>query len=120
MSGARLVVAPVAGPETEAVLPVCGELDLDGEALIIQAVDGRLGAGHRKIILDCSRLMFCDSRGLNALLAVRQQVQDAGGTFVLARVTGRFQSVLTLVDADQIFTIAPTVAHARLLPGGAS
>ncbi|MGX1884835.1 STAS domain-containing protein [Streptomyces sp. NPDC055287] len=111
--GARLVVAPAVVEKAGAVLPLSGELDMDGEALLTNAVENLLSMGTRQVILDCSRLTFCDSRGFNALLAARQQVQDAGGDLALAGATDRVQDLLFLVGGDLIFTTALTVDEAR-------
>ncbi|MEU9984561.1 STAS domain-containing protein [Streptomyces sp. NPDC050856] len=112
----RLVITP-AVVERDAVLALAGELDMDGEAVLAEAVDELIRAGHRRVVLDCAGVEFCDSRGFNALLLARQAVQDTGGALTLAAASERLQSLLTLVGAQEIFTLATTVEEARLLLG---
>ncbi|MDN3296589.1 hypothetical protein QWM81_21565 [Streptomyces ficellus] len=54
-------------------------------------------------------------RGSNALLTVRQATQDAGAALALAAISGRLQSLLSMVGAEMNFNIAPAVEQARLL-----
>ncbi|GGX48176.1 STAS domain-containing protein [Streptomyces chryseus] len=110
----RLVITP-AVVERDAVLALAGELDLGGEAVLARAVSKVLDAGYRRVVLDCADISFCDSRGFNALLTARQATHEADGVLALAAVPERLQHLLTLVGAEEIFTLASTVEHARLL-----
>lgn len=118
MSVERLVITRTV-VERDAVLALAGELDMGGEALLAGAVGETLESGCRRLVLDCADLSFCDSRGFSALLVARQAVHDADGALVLAAVPERLDSLLTLVGAQEIFTIASTVEQARLLLAGA-
>ncbi|NYE44540.1 STAS domain-containing protein [Streptomyces fulvorobeus] len=110
----RLVITPaVVG--RDAVLALAGELDMGSETLLARAVREQIEAGCRRIVLDCVGISFCDSRGFSALLEARQQAREAKGALVLAAVPEQLQYVLTLLGADNIFTIASTVEQARLL-----
>ncbi|OEJ29880.1 hypothetical protein AR457_32990 [Streptomyces agglomeratus] len=104
--------------ERDAVLALAGELDMGGEALLAEAVGETLESGRRRVVLDCADVSFCDSRGFSALLVARQAIQDAEGALALAAVPERLDSLLTLVGAQEIFTIASTVEQARLLLAG--
>ncbi|GAA2969410.1 STAS domain-containing protein [Streptomyces enissocaesilis] len=115
----RLVITP-AVVERDAVLALAGELDLGSEAVLARTVGDVLEAGYRRVVLDCADISFCDSRGFNALLAARQAVQDVGGVLALAAAPERLQHLLTLVGAEEIFTIASTVEQARLLLAAAA
>ncbi|MFJ8650284.1 STAS domain-containing protein [Streptomyces sp. NPDC093546] len=110
----RLVITP-AVVERDAVLALAGELDMGSEELLAEAVAELIDAGYRRVVLDCAGVAFCDSRGFNALLAARQDAQDAGGALALAAISKRLQCLLGLVGGEMIFNIAPTVEEARLL-----
>ncbi|MBT2529812.1 STAS domain-containing protein [Streptomyces sp. ISL-99] len=113
----RLVITP-AVVERDAVLALTGELDMGGEEPLAEAVEKLIDASYRRVVLDCTGVAFCDSRGFNALLAARQATQDAGGALALAAISERLQSLLALVAGEMIFNIAPTVEQARLLLAG--
>ncbi|MGW6612229.1 STAS domain-containing protein [Streptomyces erythrochromogenes] len=59
---------------------------------------------------DCSRVTFCDSSGLNALIAARLQAVEAGTTIHLANPAPQLQRLLQMTGA------APS-SPAKTLPG---
>ncbi|MDJ0346662.1 STAS domain-containing protein [Streptomyces sp. H10-C2] len=101
-----------------AVLAVSGELDLDSRATLDAAVAPLTDAGYTQVVLDCGRLTFCDSAGLNCLLIWHQRLEDAGGTLVLADLTAAVTRLLKLTGTDQVFVLADNrdQARQRLLP----
>jgi anti-sigma B factor antagonist len=104
----RLVVLPAHREQDEQlVLQLTGELDLDSEDTLAAVMSTVLESGHRWIVLDCSGLAFCDSRGMNALLAAQRRAQSAGGAVALAAVGGHVRQMLILAGVDQVI---PTTA----------
>jgi anti-sigma B factor antagonist len=100
-----------------AVLSIVGELDLESEAVLADAIASALGAAGSQLILDCGDLSFCDSRGLGLLLALRQTLDDRGGSLVLAAPSPQLLRTLELTGADQFITLADDVEEAAgLLP----
>ncbi|MEU3460599.1 STAS domain-containing protein [Streptomyces sp. NPDC006733] len=100
-----------------AVLAVVGELDLDSEQVLADAIASVLDTGRSQLILDCGDLSFCDSRGLGLLLALRQTLDERGGSLVLAAPSPQLLRTLELTGADQIITLAGDVEEAAgLLP----
>jgi anti-anti-sigma factor len=115
----RLVITP-AVVERDVVLSLAGDLDMDGETALLGAVGDLIGAGYPRVVVDCSKVSFCDSRGFNALLRARQAAEEAGGAFALAAVREQLRSLLELLGADQLFLIAATVEQGRLLVADAA
>ncbi|MFF5125970.1 STAS domain-containing protein [Streptomyces syringium] len=106
----RLVALPASREQEEqAVLRLTGELDLDSEAVLAAAMTEVLESGRRWIVLDCSHLAFCDSRGMNALLGAQQRARAAGGGIALAAVGGHVRHVLALTGVDQAIVTAASV-----------
>lgn len=100
-----------------AVLAVVGELDLDSEKVLADAIASALGTGSSQLILDCGELSFCDSRGLGLLLTLRQTLDERGGSLVVAAASPQLLRTLELTGADQIITLAAGVEEAAgLLP----
>jgi anti-sigma B factor antagonist len=95
--------------DEQVVLELTGELDLDSEGTLAAAVVSVLESGHRWIVLDCSGLAFCDSRGMNALLIAQRRAQAAGGAVALAAVGAQVRQVLTLTGVDQVIPAAAGV-----------
>ncbi|WP_052443027.1 STAS domain-containing protein [Streptacidiphilus neutrinimicus] len=107
----RLTVAVRTAEEAGYVL-LAGELDPDTAPEVALATGSLMDAGVTRIVLDCSRLGFCDSSGLNVLLRARQQVSDVGGRLVLAAPTRQLLRLLELTGALSVFETQPDVACA--------
>ncbi|MCW2871577.1 STAS domain-containing protein [Actinacidiphila oryziradicis] len=106
----RLVVLPANREQDEqVVLELTGELDLDSEGTLAAVVGAVLESGRPWIVLDCTGLAFCDSRGMNALLTVQRSAQAAGGALVLAAIGGHVRQVLALAGVDQVIPTAAGV-----------
>ncbi|MBC3841326.1 STAS domain-containing protein [Streptacidiphilus sp. 4-A2] len=98
---------------TSVVVAVVGELDLDTvQALtseLATAVDDR---GIRAIVVDCQGLSFCDSTGLNALLAARLRAEGQGVAVSLAAVPAATSRMFGITGADTVFQLYPDVETA--------
>jgi anti-sigma B factor antagonist len=65
------------------LIDVAGDLDLDGAPALCAAIeDGRRPWGPEHVIVDLSRVGFCDSTGLRALIDAAREVAIAGGRLV--------------------------------------
>lgn len=62
-----------------AVVTPAGELDHHTADLLREPLESCLTAGFSRLVIDCSRLEFCDSTGLNVLLGARLKAEAAGG-----------------------------------------
>ncbi|WP_269854492.1 STAS domain-containing protein [Streptomyces sp. RPT161] len=90
------------------VLRLAGELDMEGAGVFEEAPTENASA----LVLDLSRLDFCDSTGLNALLRLRLDAQGRGVPVHLAALTDRVARLLEITGADQIFPVHPSVETA--------
>ncbi|MFI6816082.1 STAS domain-containing protein [Nonomuraea sp. NPDC050328] len=89
----------------DVLLHLAGELDSTTaplfRAVFLQAVASR----PRHIEVDMRSLTFCDSAGLQALLATRDAAAAAGVGFHLAHVQGALQRVLSVTGLDAAFSV---------------
>jgi anti-sigma B factor antagonist len=103
------------GPAT--VLALTGELDHDtAPALrerLVQAL-ARAGRPGRAptVVVDCDRLVFCDSTGLNVLLAARLQADQQGISIRLAALRGHVVRMFDITGAGTVFSIHPDLDDA--------
>ncbi|POX42549.1 anti-anti-sigma factor [Streptomyces sp. Ru73] len=95
-----------------AVLQISGELDHCTEQHFRASVGTFLDRGHRHVVLDCSPLTFCDSRGLNCLLSVEWLLERRQGRLLLAGVRHNVARVLHLTGTGSLLRTFPTVARA--------
>ena len=63
------------------------------------------------VIIDMSATTFCDSAGVHAIMAARQRAEETGTDLRL--VATAVLRILTLVGADQLIPIYPTLQAAR-------
>ncbi|MFD0685731.1 STAS domain-containing protein [Actinomadura fibrosa] len=102
-----------------AVLSVAGELDIH----TAPGLDANLGDVLRlrmlpKVALDLSRLDFCDSSGLAALLRAWRRTEVAGGRLVLLRPTARVTRLLETTGLDRRFEVCDVLPGRRPAPDG--
>ncbi|MFI7643336.1 STAS domain-containing protein [Nonomuraea sp. NPDC049400] len=83
------------------VVRLDGELDTGTQATVIDACTGLLQRGQVKLVVEVSKLTFCDCSGVDALIAIQRQAEQRGGYLRLVGVHGplaRLLSVGELVD----------------------
>jgi anti-anti-sigma factor len=65
-----------------------------------------------KLILDMTKVEFCDSSGLSALLIADRTMRQHGGTVHLVHVHKHVQDLMKITQLDRMFSIHKTVADA--------
>ncbi|MFF7300494.1 anti-sigma factor antagonist [Streptomyces sp. NPDC008265] len=90
-----------------AVVRPAGEIDIDTAPSLGRALTHALAhvAASRadRVVADCSRVTFCDSSGLNALIAARLRAVEAGTTIHLANPAPQLQRLLQMTGAAPLF-----------------
>jgi anti-sigma B factor antagonist len=101
------------------VVSVVGELDLTTAPELLQALTRLVDEGRTELIMDLTRLEFCDSSGLSVLVRVRNRLDGVGGAMTLAGPTAVVQRVLDVSGLAEVFGTYPTVdaAQASVTPG---
>ena len=84
------------------IVEACGDVDMSVSAQLAEILSPLIKAGN--VVLDCTRVTFCDSMGLRAAVQARQEALEAGTTFALVP-SEPVSRVLRLAGVTQIFTI---------------
>ncbi|MEU5631078.1 STAS domain-containing protein [Streptomyces rishiriensis] len=95
-----------------AVVTPAGELDHHTADLLREPLEACLARGRSRLVVDCARLEFCDSTGLNVLLGARLKAEAAGGGVHLAGMLPVVARVFEITGADAVFTVHDTVEAA--------
>ncbi len=95
-----------------AVIVLEGELDLAVTTPLDRAVDTALADGFRSVVLDVSRLEFCDSCGLGAIMRANRETRGRGGSLKVAGATGAFARLLEVTALDAVLTLVSDVGEA--------
>lgn len=85
------------------VLVLAGELDHETADPLRHALRENSGAQH--VVVDCSRLRFCDSTGLNLLLRARLRILAAGGRLDLSGLRPPVDRVFEITGARRVFQV---------------
>ncbi|MFF3215425.1 STAS domain-containing protein [Streptomyces sp. NPDC002886] len=82
-----------------------GEIDIDTAPALHFALTEALAHATpaKDVVLDCSGITFCDSSGLNALLAVRRQAQQTNTVIRLAAPNAQLQRILEITGTLPLF-----------------
>ncbi|MEV0253067.1 STAS domain-containing protein [Streptomyces sp. NPDC050732] len=117
MPSHRLSIAGLAQSDLCAVVRLSGELDQASEKFFMDTLAGAVDAGRRHIVLDVTALTFCDSRGLNCLLALHWLLRRQAGDLMLAGVGRRLATLLEHSGSTALFSSHTSVGQAlRSLP----
>ncbi|MCJ1676473.1 STAS domain-containing protein [Streptomyces sp. APSN-46.1] len=88
-----------------AVVVLAGELDHDNPEPLREALATSLEQGAERIVVDCGRLTFCDSTGLNILLKGRLDACQAGSSLELAALPPMVARMFDITGAKAVFTV---------------
>ncbi|MGW6458114.1 STAS domain-containing protein [Streptomyces sp. NPDC055078] len=107
------------------VVHIRGELDLVSSPVVRQHVHAAVAEGHRDVVLDLSRVLFCDSSGVGVLIAARRLLHSCGGRLRLILPTQRpaedahVNRVLGALGVRRLFEVYEDIGSATDSPPGA-
>jgi anti-sigma B factor antagonist len=80
-----------------------GELDKVAAPVFRERLGGLSAGGRLDVVIDASRLTFCDSSGLWALVELQRGIAERGGSVTLTGVHGVLQRVLDVTGLKAVF-----------------
>ncbi len=92
------IVITITSRDPDMVVAVVGELDADG----VPQLDDVLAGLDGNITLDCSRLAFIDSQGLNALVKTHQRMSQQGSRLVISALSPECRRPFEITKLDEI------------------
>jgi anti-sigma B factor antagonist len=94
-------------------MSVQGEIDLYTVPKLQRELASVLAAGDPiRLIVDLSGVDFCDSTGVNVLLAAHRQAREKGGDLELAAPRPAVRKILQVTGLETVFTVTDNPAHA--------
>ena len=94
-------------------MSVAGEIDLytaprlHGELVTVLAGDEPV-----RLVVDMSGVEFCDSTGMNVLLAAHRRAREHGGDLELAAPRPGVRKILQVTGLESVFTVIDDPAQA--------
>jgi anti-sigma B factor antagonist len=98
------------------IAELAGELDLASAPALREQLLGLLRPGSSRLVLDLSRVSFCDASGLAVLVGADRQARLLGGFLRLAAVSPQTARVLDITGLGRHLPVYPTVAAATTAP----
>jgi anti-sigma B factor antagonist len=87
-------------------MSVAGEIDLYTAPKLHSELMAALAAGAPlQLTVDMTRVEFCDSTGMNVLLAAHRKAREDGGDLQLASPRPAIRKVLQVTGLDGVFTV---------------
>jgi anti-anti-sigma factor len=102
-----------------AIAELAGELDLARAPALREQLLGLLRPGSSRLILDLSRVSFCDASGLAVLVGTGHLARRLGGFQRLAAVSPEVARVLNLTGLHRHLPVFATVQAAAAGPPAA-
>ncbi|MFD9407063.1 STAS domain-containing protein [Streptomyces sp. NPDC059989] len=102
-AGLEVVVTP-GSPSGTVRVRVSGEIDFDDAALLREALQTALVSHRGTLLLDLSRVTFCDCAGLNVLLAASAAALSAGRRMRITRAGRAVERLLDLTATRPFLT----------------
>ncbi|MFF4324574.1 STAS domain-containing protein [Streptomyces sp. NPDC001568] len=87
------------------VVRVTGETDLESAQRLRTELETAIVQAPGDVVVDLTGLVFCDSSGLNALLAARLLAQERGRVLRLAGPSRQVLRLLEMTGAKDLFPI---------------
>jgi anti-sigma B factor antagonist len=94
------------------IVAISGELDIASVPALRERLLGLLRPDASRIVIDLSRVTFCDASGLAMLVGASRRADLLDGVLRLAAPTPLVATVLRLTGLDSRFEIFATVAEA--------
>jgi anti-anti-sigma factor len=97
-----------------ALVMVSGECDFSNAQVIERLLLDAAGGGVRHLVVDLAEASFVDSSTVRALLVARARMEEDGGDVCLVHGP-RLLRLLTIIGAEQAFTLAASLSEALRL-----
>lgn len=93
------------------VLALAGEIDLYTAPKLQSELTAALAAGKpAQLVVDMSAVEFCDSTGMNVLLAAHRLANERGGDLTLAAPRAAVRKILEVTGLESVFTVHDDLA----------
>jgi anti-sigma B factor antagonist len=97
---------------------LAGEVDISGARALQQSLEGLVGEGHTRLLIDLTDVTFIDSTGLGVLLHTVRLLRRRRGRLVVLCPDPTMRGLFELVGHNMIFPVEETLEQAlrRLTP----
>lgn len=94
------------------VVTVAGEIDASSSDTLHSETLAQLDAKYTHLVLEFSKVTFCDSSGMSALIGIQRQMHQYGGTVAVAAAPHNVARALRIGGVDQLIPVYSSVSDA--------
>lgn len=98
------------------VVATTGEIDLHTAPRLQADLAELMQDGSARLIVDLSGVEFCDSTGVNVLLAAMRRAHEQNGSLSLVSPQAAVRKVLGITGLDSVFPVRESVEEAIRMP----
>ena len=84
----------------------------DGDQELGEAVRGLLDQGHRKLIINFSKVSYLDSSGVGELVGCYTSIKNRGGAMRVCGMNSRIYNLITMTSLHSVFEVKDTEEEA--------
>ena len=96
------------------VIDMDGRITLgEGSDLLRELIEGKLGSGRKKIVMNLAEINYIDSTGLGELVSVYRQMKAQGGELKLLNLNKKVSDLLQITKLYAVFDIHTDEAAGR-------
>ncbi|MGX1887656.1 STAS domain-containing protein [Streptomyces sp. NPDC055287] len=95
-----------------ALVTVAGAIDIETAPALRAGALEVIARGHPHLVLDCTRVTFCDSSGFSALIGILRSAKVDNGSLTLASVPDRLARMLDLTGVSTLMPSYPSATDA--------
>ena len=77
-----------------------------------EALEGILAQGHKRLVLDVSKMSFIASAGLRAILVAQREVSQRGGEVRVCGMDAQIRSIFEMIGIDECLKLCDTCQEA--------
>jgi anti-sigma B factor antagonist len=89
-----------------------GRLNMVAAPALRKELNGLVGDGNARLVVDLSGIEFIDSSGLGALISGLKAARQAGGDLRIAAPTQQVRTVLEITNLNRVLTAYPAADSA--------
>ncbi len=89
-----------------------GELDIESSSDFKKKAGMEISNGHSNMIIDLSQVVYVDSSGLGALIALQREARLNGGALVIIGATEQIRRTMKITHLDKLFEFYDTLEEA--------
>ena len=96
-----------------AIFVIDGRVDTQGSVIMDQALQGAVGQGKYKMILDMTDVTYISSAALRSMADILTKNKKSGGDLKLVALSSKILRVFRIIGFDKYFSLYDTVEAAQ-------